>query len=46
MERALVVVTGLYGPDHPTVARLLNNLGLVAQNEGDVDAMLAYLGTL
>jgi tetratricopeptide (TPR) repeat protein len=35
-ERALAIAEAVYGPDHPTVATVVNNLGLVLQDLGDL----------
>jgi len=35
-ERALQIAEEVYGPDHPTVARDVNNLGSVLQDMGDL----------
>ena len=36
-ERALAITEAAYGPDHPTVAANLNNLGSIRQQAGDLD---------
>jgi tetratricopeptide (TPR) repeat protein len=42
-ERALRIDEAAYGPDHPTVAIRLNNLGLALQAQGDfVNARVLY----
>ena len=35
-ERALEIGEAAYGPDHPTVAIYVNNLGLVLKDLGDL----------
>ena len=37
MERALSIVEDTYGPDHPTVATHVNNLGNVLRDLGDLE---------
>jgi len=37
-ERALAIDEAAYGPDHPGVAIDVNNLGLVLQDIGDLEA--------
>jgi tetratricopeptide (TPR) repeat protein len=37
-ERALVIIEAELGPDHPEVATILNNLGLVLRDLGDLPA--------
>ena len=41
LERALAVYEAAFGPDHPNVARDVNNLGLVLRDLGDLDGARA-----
>ena len=40
-ERALAIVEEAYGPDHPRVASILNNLGIVLELRGELEAARA-----
>ncbi|MCG8095038.1 MAG: tetratricopeptide repeat protein, partial [Candidatus Thiodiazotropha endolucinida] len=42
-ERALAIFEAAFGPDHPNVARSVNNLGLVLQDLGDLAGARAAL---
>ncbi|MBX3055397.1 MAG: tetratricopeptide repeat protein [Anaerolineae bacterium] len=42
-RRALAIDEKVYGPDHPDVARDLNNLGTLLQAEGDLAGARPYL---
>ena len=37
VQRALAIDEKVFGPDHPNVARDVNNLGMVLQALGDLD---------
>jgi hypothetical protein len=33
----------VYGPDHPTVATIANNIGQILKDKGDLDAALSCM---
>ena len=39
-QRALAINEKVYGPDHPTVATIANNIGQILQDKGDLDGAL------